>query len=71
MMARSPFSDAYLGRSSLVRVGRHAVASPREYHFVLAKGESRPEVLALVERMKRAADGLRGRASGPRGAGPT
>lgn len=70
-LARSPFSDAYLRRGGLVRVGRHAVASPREYHFVLAKGESRPEVLALIERMKRAADGLRGKAADPRRTEPT
>jgi DNA-binding transcriptional LysR family regulator len=52
-LARTPLSDAYLARSGLVRVSRHEVASPLRYYFVHAKGESRPEVLALIERMKR------------------
>ncbi|KVO08165.1 hypothetical protein WJ70_23500 [Burkholderia ubonensis] len=39
--------------SGLVRVSRHEVASPLSYYFVHAKGESRPHVLALIERMQR------------------
>ncbi|MBE0629623.1 MAG: LysR family transcriptional regulator, partial [Burkholderia vietnamiensis] len=41
-------------RSALVRVSRHEVESPLSYHFVHAKGEARPEVLALMERMRAA-----------------
>ncbi|MFM0556076.1 LysR substrate-binding domain-containing protein [Paraburkholderia sediminicola] len=50
-LARVPLADAYLQRSGLVRVSRHEVASPLTYYFVHAKGESRPEVLALIDRM--------------------
>jgi LysR family transcriptional regulator, glycine cleavage system transcriptional activator len=53
-LARTPLADAYLGRSVLVRVSHHQVASPLRYYFVHAKGESRPEVLALIERMESA-----------------
>jgi LysR family transcriptional regulator, glycine cleavage system transcriptional activator len=53
-LARSPLADAYLGRSKLVRVSRREIASPLRYYFVHAKGESRPEVTALIERMQRA-----------------
>jgi LysR family glycine cleavage system transcriptional activator len=53
-LARTPFANAYLRGSGLVRVSRHEVASPLRYYFVHAKGESRPEVLALIERMQRA-----------------
>jgi DNA-binding transcriptional LysR family regulator len=53
-LARTPFADAYLRRSELVRVSHHEVVSPLGYYFVHAKGESRPEVLALLERMQRA-----------------
>ena len=53
-LARTPLADAHLARSGLVRVSRHEVASPLRYYFVHAKGESRPEVLALVERMQSA-----------------
>jgi LysR family transcriptional regulator, glycine cleavage system transcriptional activator len=56
-LARVPFADAYLRRSGLVRVSRHEVASPLKYYFVHAKGESRPEVLALIERMQAAQHG--------------
>ncbi|WP_175856208.1 LysR substrate-binding domain-containing protein [Burkholderia anthina] len=61
-LARTPLADAYLGRSALVRVSRHEVDSLLRYHFVHAKGESRPEVLALMERM-RAALGNAGQAA--------
>jgi LysR family transcriptional regulator, glycine cleavage system transcriptional activator len=57
-LARTPLAAAYLGRSELVRVSRHEVASPLTYYFVHAKGESRPEVLALIERMQRASVGM-------------
>jgi LysR family transcriptional regulator, glycine cleavage system transcriptional activator len=57
-LARVPFADAYLRKSGLVRVSRHEVASPLKYYFVHAKGESRPEVLALIERMQAAQHGL-------------
>ncbi|WP_168795704.1 LysR substrate-binding domain-containing protein [Paraburkholderia aromaticivorans] len=53
-LARVPLADAYLQRSGLVRVSRHEVASPLTYHFVHAKGETRPEVLALIDRMQAA-----------------
>ncbi len=53
-LARTPLADAYLQRSALVRVSRHEVDSLLSYHFVHAKGENRPEVLALMERMVRA-----------------
>ena len=53
-LARTPLADAYLQRSALVRVSRHEVDSLLSYHFVHAKGESRPEVLALMERMVKA-----------------
>jgi DNA-binding transcriptional LysR family regulator len=53
-LARVPLADAYLQRSGLVRVSRHEVASPLTYYFVHAKGESRPEVLALIDRMQAA-----------------
>ncbi|VVU50524.1 LysR family transcriptional regulator [Burkholderia anthina] len=53
-LARTPLADAYLGRSALVRVSRHEVDSLLRYHFVHAKGENRPEVLALMERMRAA-----------------
>ncbi|WP_322021541.1 MULTISPECIES: LysR substrate-binding domain-containing protein [unclassified Burkholderia] len=53
-LARTPLADAYLRRSALVRVSRHEVESPLRYHFVHAKGENRPEVLALMERMRAA-----------------
>ncbi|MBR8185831.1 LysR substrate-binding domain-containing protein [Burkholderia ambifaria] len=53
-LARMPLADAYLERSALVRVSRHEVESPLRYHFVHAKGENRPEVLALMERMRAA-----------------
>ncbi|KWI47439.1 LysR substrate-binding domain-containing protein [Burkholderia cenocepacia] len=53
-LARTPLAAAYLERSELVRVSRHEVESPQKYYFVHAKGESRPEVLALMERMLRA-----------------
>jgi len=43
--------DAYLQRSVLMRVSRHEVASPLTYYFVHAKGETRPEVLASIDRM--------------------
>ncbi|MFM0205177.1 LysR substrate-binding domain-containing protein [Paraburkholderia fungorum] len=56
-LARVPFADAYLRKSGLVRVSRHEVASPLKYYFVHAKGESRPEVLALIERMQAAQHG--------------
>jgi LysR family transcriptional regulator, glycine cleavage system transcriptional activator len=52
-LARAPLADAYLAGSALVRVSRHEVASPLNYYFVHAKGESRPEVVALIERMKK------------------
>lgn len=52
-LARTPLAAAYLERSGLVRVSRHEVASPLSYYFVHAKGESRPHVLALIERMQR------------------
>ena len=61
-LARTPLADAYLGRSALVRVSRREVDSLLRYHFVHAKGESRPEVLALMERM-RAALGNAGQAA--------
>lgn len=61
-LARTPLADAYLGRSALVRVSRHEVDSLLRYHFVHAKGESRPEVLALMDRM-RAALGNAGQAA--------
>lgn len=48
-----PLAAAYLERSGLVRVSRHEVASPLSDYFVHAKGESRPHVLALIERMQR------------------
>ncbi|MDN7425426.1 LysR substrate-binding domain-containing protein [Burkholderia sp. AU45388] len=53
-LARTPLADAYLQRSALVRVSRHEVDSLLSYHFVHAKGENRPEVLALMERMVKA-----------------
>ncbi|KWE62369.1 LysR substrate-binding domain-containing protein [Burkholderia sp. MSMB2157WGS] len=53
-LARTPLADAYLQRSALVRVSRHEVDSPLSYHFVHAKGENRPEVFALMERMVKA-----------------
>jgi DNA-binding transcriptional LysR family regulator len=53
-LARVPLADAYLQRSGLVRVSRHEVASPLTYYFVHAKGENRPEVLALIDRMQAA-----------------
>ncbi|WP_321812442.1 LysR substrate-binding domain-containing protein [Burkholderia sp. BCC1985] len=53
-LARTPLADSYLKRSALVRVSRHEVESPLRYHFVHAKGENRPEVLALMERMRAA-----------------
>ena len=56
-LARVPFADAYLRRSGLVRVSRHEIASPLTYYFVHAKGESRPEVLALIDRMQAAQQG--------------
>ncbi len=55
--ARPPPADAYLGylgRSALARVSRRDVDSLPRYHFVHAKGENRPEVLAVVERMRAA-----------------
>ncbi|WP_397452814.1 LysR substrate-binding domain-containing protein [Pseudomonas sp. NA-150] len=52
-LARTPFADSHLKRSGLVRVSHHEVASPLRFYFVHAKGESRPEVLALIERMVR------------------
>ncbi|CAB3745426.1 Glycine cleavage system transcriptional activator [Paraburkholderia sediminicola] len=51
-LARVPLADAYLQKSGLVRVSRHEVASPLTYYFVHAKGESRPEVLTLIDRMQ-------------------
>ncbi|WP_256250014.1 LysR substrate-binding domain-containing protein [Burkholderia ubonensis] len=51
--AEAGLAAAYLERSGLVRVSRHEVASPLSYYFVHAKGESRPHVLALIERMQR------------------
>jgi LysR family glycine cleavage system transcriptional activator len=56
-LARVPFADTYLRRSGLVRVGRHEIASPLTYYFVHAKGESRPEVLTLIDRMQAAQQG--------------
>lgn len=53
-LARMPLADGYLKRSALVRVSRHEAESPLRYHFVHAKGENRPEVLALMERMRAA-----------------
>lgn len=52
-LARTPFADAYLKRCGLVRVSRHEVSSPLRFYFVHAKGENRPEVLALIDRMRR------------------
>ncbi|MFM0078530.1 LysR substrate-binding domain-containing protein [Paraburkholderia sediminicola] len=57
-LARVPFADAYLRKSGLVRVSRHEVASPLTYYFVHAKGESRPEVLALIDRMQAGEQGV-------------
>ena len=57
-LARVPLADAYLQKSGLVRVSRHEVASPLTYYFVHAKGESRPEVLALIDRMQAAQQGV-------------
>lgn len=54
VLARTPLALAYLERSGLVRVSRRQVASPLSYYFLHAKGENRPEVLALIERMRRA-----------------
>jgi LysR family transcriptional regulator, glycine cleavage system transcriptional activator len=54
VLARTPIAGAYIERSGLVRVSRRQVASPLSYYFIHAKGESRPEVLALIERMRRA-----------------
>lgn len=51
---RTPLALAYLERSGLVRVSRRQVASPLRHYFNHAKGENRPEVLALIERMRRA-----------------
>jgi LysR family glycine cleavage system transcriptional activator len=56
-LARVPFADAYLRKTGLVRVSRHEVASPLTYYFVHAKGESRPEVLTLIDRMQAAQQG--------------
>lgn len=53
-LARMPLADAYLKRSALVRVDRREVDSPLRYYFVHAKGEGRPEVLGLMERMRSA-----------------
>ncbi|MBY4686326.1 LysR family transcriptional regulator, partial [Burkholderia contaminans] len=53
-LARVPRADAYLTRSDLVRVSPHEVDSVLRYYFVHAKGENRPEVLALMERMRAA-----------------
>ncbi|VWD54674.1 LysR substrate-binding domain-containing protein [Burkholderia contaminans] len=53
-LARVPLADAYLKRSELVRVSPHEVDSVLRYYFVHAKGENRPEVLALMERMRAA-----------------
>ncbi len=53
-LARVPLADAYLKRSELVRVSRREVDSVLRYYFVHAKGENRPEVLALMERMRAA-----------------
>ncbi|MFM0093495.1 hypothetical protein PQR46_42280 [Paraburkholderia sediminicola] len=41
-----------------MRVSRHEVASPLTYYFVHAKGESRPEVLALIDRMQAGEQGV-------------
>ncbi|MFM0070108.1 LysR substrate-binding domain-containing protein [Paraburkholderia sediminicola] len=57
-LARVPFADAYLRKSGLVRVSRHEVDSPLTYYFVHAKGESRPEVLALINRMQAGQQGV-------------
>lgn len=54
-LAREPFSDAWLARSSLVRVGQYGVPSPVAYHVLTAKRETRPEVLDFVSRLMQAA----------------
>lgn len=54
-LAREPFSNGWLARNDLVRIGRTAVASPLAYHVLTAKREVRPEVLDLVSRLVRAA----------------
>jgi DNA-binding transcriptional LysR family regulator len=54
-LAREPFSDGWLARVDLVRIGRLETASPLAYHVLTAKREARPEVLDLVSRLMQAA----------------
>ncbi|RKP47531.1 LysR substrate-binding domain-containing protein [Trinickia fusca] len=54
-LARVPVADAWLSKHDLVRVSRFEVASPRSYHLLTAKRETRPEVIELMARMRRAA----------------
>lgn len=54
-LAREPFSDGWLARGNLVRIGRFDVPSPVAYHVLTVKRESRPEVLDFVSRIMAAA----------------
>lgn len=54
-LAREPFSNAWLARGDLVRIGRFEVESPVAYHVLTAKRETRPEVLDFVRRLIEAA----------------
>jgi DNA-binding transcriptional LysR family regulator len=53
-LARAPVANAWLRRNDLVRVSRFEAASPHCYHMVTARREARPEVLALMARMRAA-----------------
>jgi DNA-binding transcriptional LysR family regulator len=54
-LAREPFSDEWIARSDLVRIGRFETPSPLAYHVLTAKREARPEVLDFVSRLMQAA----------------
>ncbi|WP_206956355.1 LysR substrate-binding domain-containing protein [Trinickia acidisoli] len=54
-LAREPFSNRWLARSGLVRIGRFEVGSPLAYYVLTAKREARPEVLDFVCRLMQAA----------------
>lgn len=54
-LARAPLADAWIKRSRLVRVSPLEVPSPSHYNLVTARREKRPEVLAVMARLRMAA----------------
>jgi DNA-binding transcriptional LysR family regulator len=54
-MARAPLAEHWIARSRLQRLSSVEVECPLKYHIVTARREKRPEVLAVIARLREAA----------------